>query len=101
MDSLTKLDVLDLHGNQISYIENLNHLSELRVLNLAGNKIEHVDNLMGMDALTELNLRRNHVRTVVSKSMTIIIEMWVQDFFSILYRVPNGLENLENEKSIF
>ena len=62
-----KLDVLDLHGNQILCVENLNHLSELRVLNLAGNIIVEVDNLMGMDALTELNLRRNRIRTVVSR----------------------------------
>ena len=40
LESLVKLDVLDLHGNQISVIENLNHLTELRVLNLAGNQIE-------------------------------------------------------------
>ena len=66
LDSLVKLDVLDLHGNHISRVENLNHLTELRVLNLAGNLIVEVDNLMGMDALTELNLRRNRIRTVVS-----------------------------------
>jgi len=40
LENLTKLDVLDLHGNQIRDIENLGHLSELRVLNLAGNQIE-------------------------------------------------------------
>ena len=66
LDSLVKLDVLDLHGNHITRVENLNHLTELRVLNLAGNLIVEVDNLMGMDALTELNLRRNRIRTVAS-----------------------------------
>ena len=40
LETLIKLDVLDLHGNQIKIIENLNHLCELRVLNLAGNQIE-------------------------------------------------------------
>ncbi|PVD20176.1 hypothetical protein C0Q70_20671 [Pomacea canaliculata] len=59
-----KLDVLDLHGNQISTIENLSHLSELRVLNLAGNQIVLVDSLSGLDALAELNLRRNKIRAV-------------------------------------
>ena len=89
LDSLTKLDVLDLHGNrasiyqsfltqcltcinihillvQISKIENLNHLKELRVLNLAGNDIQHVANISGMMALAELNLRRNKICIVVS-----------------------------------
>ena len=51
---------------QIRHIERLNHLTELRVLNLAGNRIEFVDNLQGMNALTELNLRRNQIRSVVS-----------------------------------
>ena len=40
LESLVKLDVLDLHGNQITTVQNLNHLTELRVLNLAGNQIE-------------------------------------------------------------
>lgn len=66
LENLTKLDVLDLHGNQIKEVTRLDHLSELRVLNLAGNLIELVDNLSGMDALTELNLRRNRIRSVVS-----------------------------------
>ena len=65
LDSLTKLDVLDLHGNNISRVESLDHLAELRVLNLAGNLITQVDSLSGMDALTELNLRRNRITTVV------------------------------------
>ncbi|XP_055755870.1 leucine-rich repeat-containing protein 49-like isoform X2 [Salvelinus fontinalis] len=64
LDNLTKLDVLDLHGNQISQIGNLSHLSELRVLNLAGNCISRVDNLQGLDSLTEINLRRNCISTV-------------------------------------
>ena len=51
---------------QITEINNLNHLLELRVLNLAGNAISHVRNLQGMDSLTELNLRRNRITTVVS-----------------------------------
>ncbi|XP_052340286.1 leucine-rich repeat-containing protein 49 [Oncorhynchus keta] len=65
LDNLTKLDILDLHGNQISQIGNLSHLSELRVLNLAGNCISRVDNLQGLDSLTEINLRRNCISTVV------------------------------------
>ena len=32
--------MLDLHGNHIVNVENLNQLKELRVLNLAGNHLE-------------------------------------------------------------
>jgi len=58
---------------QIKRIENLDHLSDLRVLNLAGNLIQHVENLTGLDLLTELNLRRNKIRSVVSHSITQLV----------------------------
>lgn len=64
LQSLTKLDVLDLHSNKISRIENINHLADLRVLNLANNLITNVSNLTGLFSLTELNLRRNLIDTV-------------------------------------
>ncbi|XP_041034599.1 leucine-rich repeat-containing protein 49 isoform X3 [Carcharodon carcharias] len=64
LESLTDLDVLDLHANQICRMENINHLTELRVLNLAGNFIVHVENMSGLDSLTELNLRRNRIESV-------------------------------------
>ena len=61
LEALLKLDVLDLHCNQIKALEGLSHLAELRVLNLAGNQIASLDTpkLLGMHALIELNLRRN------------------------------------------
>ena len=61
---MNKLDVLDLHSNKITKIENINHLSELRVLNLANNLITAVENLNGLISLTELNLRRNLIESV-------------------------------------
>ncbi|XP_038640255.1 leucine-rich repeat-containing protein 49 isoform X3 [Scyliorhinus canicula] len=64
LESLTDLDVLDLHANQICRMEHINHLTELRVLNLAGNFIVHVENMSGLDSLTELNLRRNRIESV-------------------------------------
>jgi leucine-rich repeat-containing protein 49 len=66
LQSLTRLDVLDLHSNKITKIENLNNLSELRVLNLANNQITIVDSLTGLASLTELNLRRNSIEVVSS-----------------------------------
>ncbi len=71
---MTKLDVLDLHGNQIEKVENLGHLEELRVLNLAGNNITHVNNMAGMEALAELNLRRNKIITVVSQESSFEVD---------------------------
>lgn len=58
------MDVLDLHSNKISRIENINHLADLRVLNLANNLITNVSNLTGLFSLTELNLRRNLIDSV-------------------------------------
>lgn len=53
------MDVLDLHSNKITKIENISHLADLRVLNLANNLITSVENLAGLNSLTEINLRRN------------------------------------------
>uniref|UniRef100_A0A8C2INR0 Leucine-rich repeat-containing protein 49 n=1 Tax=Cyprinus carpio TaxID=7962 RepID=A0A8C2INR0_CYPCA len=64
VDGLTKLDVLDLHSNQISQIENVSRLSKLRLLNLSGNRITRVENLQGLNCLTELNLRHNSITSV-------------------------------------
>jgi protein phosphatase 1 regulatory subunit 7 len=87
LDELIFLDVLDLHANDVSHprrplsvtrahrpslrqqitkIENLNHLHELRVLNIAANKIKTVENLHGMHSLLEFNLRRNNISEIVS-----------------------------------
>lgn len=43
----------------------MSHLSELRVLNLAGNNISKMENLQGLDSLTELNLGQNCISVVV------------------------------------
>lgn len=43
----------------------MSHLSELQVLNLAGNNISRVENLQRLDCLTELNLRHNCISFVV------------------------------------
>ena len=50
LELLSRLDVLDLHGNKIRKISNINHLSQLRVLNLADNEIEVIENENGCEA---------------------------------------------------
>ncbi|GLD91498.1 hypothetical protein PINS_up000031 [Pythium insidiosum] len=42
-------------------MENLNDLTELRVLNLGGNRIRTLENIDRLTLLTELNLRRNSI----------------------------------------
>lgn len=64
LDMLKNLDVLDLHENRISKIENLNRLHSLRVLNLSNNQIETLENLAGMKSLVELNLRKNRITQI-------------------------------------
>lgn len=61
---LKNLDVLDLHENRLTKIENLNKLSNVRVLNLSNNQLEVIENLTGMKSLVELNLRKNKIHTI-------------------------------------
>lgn len=58
---------MDLHGNLITQISGLSNLRELKVLNLAGNQIKCVNNLdlKGLLNLQELNLRRNRLRKLL------------------------------------
>lgn len=67
LDHLTKMEVLDLHGNQINQVGGLSKLKELKVLNLAGNQIRTIstNDLCGLHSLQELNLRRNRLRKLL------------------------------------
>ncbi len=65
LDSCLKnLDVLDLHENKLTRIENLGRLQSLRVLNLSNNLIEQLDGVAGLRALVELNLRKNKIKSI-------------------------------------
>ena len=62
-----KLDVLDLHDNDVETLAGADELlpSSIRVLNLAGNaRVDRVGDLGGLTNLAELNLRRCGVRTL-------------------------------------
>lgn len=63
---MLRLEVLDLHGNQISEIKNLKAQNELKVLNLAGNEIRSIGihDLKGLGTLQEMNLRRNLIKNL-------------------------------------
>lgn len=67
MENLKKIEVLDLHGNQITHVGGLSGLSELKVLNLAGNQIKAIGikDLNGLGSLQELNLRRNRLKKLL------------------------------------
>jgi leucine-rich repeat-containing protein 49 len=72
LNFLTKLEVLDLHGNQITQVGRLSALCELKVLNLAGNQIRVIgsSDLQGLHSLQELNLRRNRIRRLLGFAET-------------------------------
>lgn len=88
---LKNLDVLDLHENRISKIENINKLQTLRVLNLSNNQIEVLENLSGMKSLVELNLRKNKI--------SLISEMSGLNSLQKLYLSHNNISTLESIKS--
>lgn len=72
LQTLTKMEVLDLHGNQIQTVSGLSTLTELKVLNLAGNQLKFigVEDFCGLSSLQELNLRRNHLRKLLGFNET-------------------------------
>eukprot|EP00958_Prasinococcus_capsulatus_P018076 scaffold2088_cov399-Prasinococcus_capsulatus_cf.AAC.44 len=55
---------LTLHGNKISVIEGLSHLTHLTELNLSSNSIEKIGGLGLMRKLTHLNLATNRIRSI-------------------------------------
>jgi len=69
---LTRLEVLDLHGNQLVSAAGLNCLTDLKVLNLAGNRLRSLSpsDLSGLRVLRELNLRRNRLRKILGLQHT-------------------------------
>ena len=64
---LTRLDVLDLHNNEIASTSGLNSLASLRILNLAGNRLVSLGDLGNMTGLHELNARRNENRDLARR----------------------------------
>ena len=56
---MVSLDVLDLHDNRISKIENLKNLTNLRIINLSNNLIKTLEIPYQLKFLNELNLRKN------------------------------------------
>ena len=63
LDLMPYLFKLNLHGNQIPKIENLNHgnFQNLKHLDLGGNNLSRVENLTQLPNLTTLDLSRNEI----------------------------------------
>uniref|UniRef100_A0A2K6FYV7 Leucine-rich repeat and coiled-coil domain-containing protein 1 n=2 Tax=Propithecus coquereli TaxID=379532 RepID=A0A2K6FYV7_PROCO len=61
IDHIWNLRHLDLSSNQISQIEGLNTLTKLRTLNLSCNLITRIEGLEELINLTRLNLSYNHI----------------------------------------
>ena len=64
LDSLTALQELYLNDNQISEIKNLDFLSNLKILFLGNNKISEIKNLDSLKALEKLYLWRNQISEI-------------------------------------
>ncbi|CAH1981368.1 unnamed protein product [Acanthoscelides obtectus] len=94
LDHMKKIEVLDLHGNQISQVGGLSALMELKVLNLAGNQIRIISSrdLHGLHSLLELNLRRNRLRKLLGFDQV--------PNLSKLFLSNNDLQSLEDISSL-
>ena len=93
LEAIPRLDVLDLHSNQIESITHLEHHAELRVLNLAGNQLKSVHNVRGLRALTELNARKNQITTVD--------ELGELPNLQTVFLSENRIETFEDAQSLF
>lgn len=94
MKALSKLEVLDLHGNQISHVTGLDGLNLLKVLNLAGNSIKTIahNDLRGLSSLNELNLRRNKLKKLFGFENTPQLQK--------IYLSNNSIQKIEDIGSI-
>jgi hypothetical protein len=59
LETATRLEVLELGGNEIQDVSTLSSLHKLRVLGLAGNRLASLEPLAELPLLLELNLARN------------------------------------------
>lgn len=58
------LHSLCLHGNEISRIEGLEHLTNLRDLNVSANSLSEIGGLQNLSSLTSLNLASNRIHNI-------------------------------------
>jgi internalin A len=59
LESLTKLQELNLLGTQVSNLEPITNLTNLRVLNIAGTRVSSLEPLKGLTKLERLNIQPN------------------------------------------
>jgi hypothetical protein len=64
LQALGRLQLLDLHANSVSSLQQLAALSSLQELNAAGNRLQQLPCLASLTRLTTLNLRRNQLASL-------------------------------------
>ena len=57
----------------------LDNLAELKVLNLAGNQIRKISNMQGLISLEELNIRRNRIRSTTGLVSTTLEKLFISN----------------------
>ena len=57
----------------------LDNLAELKVLNLAGNQIRKISNMQGLISLEELNIRRNRIRSTTGLVSTTLEKLLISN----------------------
>ena len=93
LEQFKNLEILYLHDNQISKIENLDNNINLTTLNLYNNKITKIENLDNLINLTYLNLSKNQITKIKN-----IHHLEKLEYFRLFDEDQN--ENIEESKQI-
>jgi len=90
---------LNLAGNQIMFISNLNNLKKLKILNLRNNLIRSINGLENLKALEELYLDGNQIQEV--QGLNNLINLKVLNLNSNQINQVRGLESLINLERLY
>jgi len=98
LQELNFLEHLELRGNKISKIDNLNSLANLRILHLSGNRIENIDNLNQLIKLEILALSNNKIKEI--KNLDELQNLDHLNLSNNEIHEIRGLKNINNLKEL-
>jgi len=95
-DKLVNLEYLYLQKNELSKIQNLEHLKYLKILNLGNNNIEKIENLDSLRNLEELILSNNKIIKIENLNLKNLKKLSIDRNYITDIRNLEGLNTLES-----